>query len=214
MCNGYFFNVSRMRRTDNIGEVSLVRKSSILLLSALLAISLLFFLPGCGQGDKGRAGAYIDNGDDYAEKMKSEGKNLETALKDFFETLIGSNPESVGEVGGPLDKYWSALYVSIWLAEHAAVEYRSVLKLNGAEDQNKYASMMIKVSEKTLALLDFIKVWFMKALDVITTKNPARIRDHLTGEEFVNGQSQITIMQDEIDRLADQAAEYKRSKKL
>jgi len=192
----------------------MVRKASILLLSAMLAISLVFFLPGCGQGNKGRADAYIDNGDDYAEKMKAEGENLETALKDFFETLIGPNPESVGDVGGPLDKYWSALYVSIWLAENADAEYKYVLQLNGAEDQKKYASMMIKVSEKTLALLDFIKVWFKNALDVITTKNPAKIRDHLTGEEFVNGQNQITIMQDEIDKLADQVTEYKRSKNL
>ena len=192
----------------------MVRKALILLLSAMLAISLVSFLPGCGQGDKGRADAYIDKGEDYAVKMKAEGKNLETALKGFFDTLMGPNPESVGDVGGPLEKYWSALYVSIWLAENADAEYKSVLQLNGAEDQKKYASMMVKVSEKTLALLDFIKVWFKNALDVITTKNPAKIRDHLTGEEFVNGQNQITIMQDEIDKLADQAIEYRRSKNL
>lgn len=192
----------------------MVKKASILLLSAMLAITLVFFLPGCGQGDTGRADAYIDNGDDYADKMESEAKNLETALTAFFDTLIGPDPESVSDVGGPLDKYWSALYVSIWLAEHADVEYESVLELDGAEDQKKYASMMIKVSEKTLTLLDFIKVWFMNALNVITTKNPSRIADYLTGDEFVNGQDQIAIRQDEIKKLADQAAEYKQSKEL
>ena len=192
----------------------MVKKALILLLSAMLAISLVLILPGCGQGDKGRADAYLDNGDDYADKMESEAKNLETALTTFFETLTGPNPESVGDVGGPLDKYWSALYVSIWLAEHADVEYSAVLKLNGAEDQKRYAGMMIKVAEKTLALFDFIKVWFMNALDVITTKNPTRIRDYLTGDEFVNGQNQIAVMQDEIEELADQAAGYKRSKGL
>ena len=192
----------------------MVRKALVLLLSAMLAISLVSFLPGCGEGNKGRATQYIDNGDDYAVKLEAEGKNLETALTDFFDTLIGPNPESVGDVGGPLDKYWSALYVSIWLAEHADAEFKSVLQLKAAEDQKKYASMMVKVSEKTLALLDFIKVWFKNALDVITTRNPTKIRDHLTGEEFVNGQSQITIMTEEIDKLADQAIEYRQGKNL
>jgi hypothetical protein len=203
-----------MRRTDNIQEVSMVRKALILLLSATLAISLVFFLPGCGQGDKGRADAYIDKGDNYAVKMEAEGKNLESALKGFFETLMGSNPESVGDVGGPLEKYWSALYVSIWLAENADAAYKSVLQLNAAEDQKKYASMMTKISEKTLALLDFIKIWFKNALDVILTKNPTKIRDHLTGQEFVNGQNQMAVMTDEIDKLAAEAIQYKQNKNL
>lgn len=192
----------------------MARKSLILLLSAMLAVSLVFFLPGCGQGNKGRADAFIDKGEDYAVKMKAEGKNLETALKGFFETLIGPNPERIGDVGGPLEKYWSALYVSIWLAENADAEFKSVLQLNGVEDQKKYASMMVKVSEKTSALLDFIKVWFKNALDVILTKNPAKIRDHLTGQEFVNGQKQIALMTDEIDKLAEEAIQYKQSKNL
>jgi len=192
----------------------MVRKALILLLSATLAISLVFFLPGCGQGDKGRADAYIDKGDNYAVKMEAEGKNLESALKGFFETLMGSNPESVGDVGGPLEKYWSALYVSIWLAENADAAYKSVLQLNAAEDQKKYASMMTKISEKTLALLDFIKIWFKNALDVILTKNPTKIRDHLTGQEFVNGQNQMAVMTDEIDKLAAEAIQYKQNKNL
>jgi len=192
----------------------MARKVSLLMLSAVLALSLISFVPGCGQGDTGRAGAYIDAGDDYADKMESEGKNLETALTGFFETLIGSDPESVGEAGGPLDKYWSALYVSIWLAEHAEVEYGSVLKLNGSEEQKRYAGMMIEVTEKTLALLDFIKLWFMNALDVITTKNPTRIREHLTGDEFVSGQKHMEVMRDRIDELATQAIDYKKAKNL
>jgi hypothetical protein len=203
-----------MRRTDNIQEVPMARKSLILLLSAMLAVSLVFFLPGCGQGDKGRADAFIEKGEDYAVKMKAEGKNLEAALKSFFETLIGPHPESVGDVGGPLEKYWSALYVSIWLAGHADAEFKSVLQLNGVEDQKKYAGIMVKVSEKTSALLDFIKVWFKNALDVILTKNPAKIRDHLTGQEFVNGQQQITIMTEQIDKLAEEALQYKKNKNL
>jgi hypothetical protein len=189
-----------------------VRKALILSLSAVLAISLMFFLPGCGQGNKGRADACIDKGDSYTENMKTEGENLETAIKDFFATLMGPNPESVGDVGGPLDKYWSALYVTIWLAENADAEYKSVLGLSGVEEQKKFAGMMIKVSEKTLALMEFIKIWFKNALDVIITKNPTKIRDHLTGEEFTNGQRQMTTMSDQIVRLADEAIEYRRGK--
>ena len=192
----------------------MVRKALILLLSAMLAVSVVSFLPGCGQGNKGRADAYIDKGEDYATKMEAEGKNLEKALTSFFDTLIGPNPESVGDVGGPLDKYWSALYVSIWLGEHAGAEFKSVLQLKGVEDQKKYASMMVKISEKALALFDFIKVWFKNALDVITTRNPTKIRDHLTGEEFVNGQQQIELMTGEIDKLAEEAAEYRQNKDL
>lgn len=191
-----------------------MRKALIVLLSAMLAVSLVSFLPGCGQGSGGKADAYIDNGDDYAVKLEAEGKNLETALTDFFDTLIGPDPESVGDVGGPLDKYWSALYVSIWLAENAEAEYKSVLQMKDAEEQKKVANMMIKVTEKTLALLDFIKVWFKNALDVITTRNPTKIKDHLTGEEFVNGQQQIELMTDEIDKLAEEATQYRQGKNL
>ena len=192
----------------------MVRKVLILLLSAMLAISLLFFLSGCGQGDVGKANTYIENGDFYAVKLVPEGKNLEAALKDFFDTLIGLDPESVGEPGGPLDKYNSALFVSIWLAEHANVEYKRVLDLKASEEQKTYADMMIKVTKKTLALLEFIKAWFSKALNVIITKNPTKIKDYLTGEEFTNGQSQIAIMSDQIDKLAEEALQYKQSKNL
>jgi hypothetical protein len=201
-----------MRRTDNIQEVSMARKSLILLLSAMLAVSLVFFLPGCGQGDASKANSYIENGDFYADKLPAEGKHLEAALNDFFATLIGPNAESVGEPGGPLDKYYSALYVSIWLAKNANTEYKRVLELKDAEDQKTYANMMIKITDKTLALMDFIKVWFGKALDVIITRNPTRIKDYLTGEEFTDGQNQITIMSDEIDKLVREATDYRQSK--
>jgi len=65
-----------------------------------------------------------------------------------------------------------------------------------------------------LALLEFIKAWFSKALNVIITKNPTKIKDYLTGEEFTNGQSQIAIMSDQIDKLAEEALQYKQSKNL
>jgi len=191
-----------------------VRKALILLLSAMLAISLVFFLPGCGQGNKGRANAYIDKGDNYMEELKTQGKKLEAALNDFFATLIGPNPESVGDVGGPLDKYWSALYVSIWLAQNADAEYKPVLEMKGVEEQKKVAGMMSKISEKTLALMDFIKVWFKKALDVITARNPTKIRDYLTGAggEFVNGQKQIELMREQLNKLVEDATSYRQGK--
>ena len=192
----------------------MVRKALILLLSAMLAISLVFFLPGCGQGNKGRANAYIDKGDNYMEELKTQGKKLEAALNDFFATLIGPNPESVGDVGGPLDKYWSALYVSIWLAQNADAEYKPVLEMKGVEEQKKVAGMMSKISEKTLALMDFIKVWFKKALDVITARNPTKIRDYLTGAggEFVNGQKQIELMREQLNKLVEDATSYRQGK--
>ena len=192
----------------------MVRKALILLLSAMLAISLVFFLPGCGQGNKGRANAYIDKGDNYMEELKTQGKKLEAALNDFFATLIGPNPESVGDVGGPLDKYWSALYVSIWLAQNADAEYKPVLEMKGVEEQKKVAGMMSKISEKTLALMDFIKIWFKKALDVITARNPTKIRDYLTGAggEFVNGQKQIELMREQLNKLVEDATSYRQGK--
>lgn len=192
----------------------MVKKALILLLSATLAISLVLFLPGCGQGDKGRAKEYIDKGDNYAEKMKTQGKKLEAALSDFFATLIGPNPESVGDVGGPLDKYWSALYVMIWLAQNVNAEYKPVLEMRGVEEQKKFAGMMVKLSEKTSALMEYIKVWFWKALDVIQTRNPTKIGDYLTGAggEFVNGQKQIELMREQIDTLAKDATDYRQGK--
>ena len=192
----------------------MVRKALILFLSAILTVSLVLFLPGCGQGEEGRAKEYIDKGDSYMEELKTQGKKLEAALNDFFATLIGPNPESVGDVGGPLDKYWSALYVSIWLAQNADAEYKPVLEMKGVEEQKKVAGMMSKISEKTLALMDFIKIWFKKALDVITARNPTKIRDYLTGAggEFVNGQKQIELMREQLNKLVEDATSYRQGK--
>lgn len=193
----------------------MVKKVLILLLSATLAVSLVLFLPGCGQGEEGRAKEYIDKGDAYMEELKAQGKKLEAALNDFFATLIGPNPESVNDPGGPLDKYWSALYVGIWVAQNADAEYKPVLEMKGVEEQKKIAGMMDNISKKTLALFDYIKVWFAKALNVITTRNVPKITAYLTdaGGEFVNGQKQIQLMRDQIDKLVNEATDYREEKK-
>jgi hypothetical protein len=194
----------------------MVRKVLILLLSATLAVSLVLFLPGCGQGDEGRAKEYIDKGDSYMEELNKQGKKLEEAISDFFATLIGPNPESVSDEGGPLDKYWSALYVGIWMAQNADAEYKPVLEMKGVEELKKVAGMMSKISEKTLALFEYIKVWFQKALNVVTTRNVTKITAYLTGAggEFVNGQKQIQLMREQIDTLVKEATDYREGKKL
>jgi hypothetical protein len=199
------------RKTNDIQEVPTVRKVLILFLSAVLVLPLLLLLPGCG-GDTSKANTYIENGDAYADKLPTQGKDLGTALTDFFNTLIGPNPESVAKSGGPLDKYYSALYVSMWLANNAKPEYARVLDLHDAQDQKTYADMMVKILNKDLALMEFIKVWFGNALNVIITRNPTRIKDYLTGTEFVNGQNQITVMKDELDKLVKDATDYRKSK--
>ena len=148
------------------------------------------------------------------EELKKQGKKLEAALNDFFATLIGPNPESVNDPGGPLDKYWSALYVGIYVAQNADAEYKPVLEMKGVEEEKKIAGMMDNISKKTLALMDFIKVWFAKALDVITTRNPTKIRDYLTGAggEFVNGQRQIELMREQLNKLVEDATSYRQGK--
>lgn len=192
----------------------MVKKALILLLSATLAVSLVLFLPGCGQGEAGRAKEYIEKGDTYMDELKKQGKKLEAALNDFFATLIGPNPESVSDEGGPLDKYWSALYVGIWVAQNADAEYKPVLEMKGVEEQKKVAGMMSKISEKTLALMGYIKVWFQKALNVVTTRNVTKITAYLTdaGGEFVNGQKQVELMTGQIDKLVNEATDYRESK--
>ena len=189
-----------------------MRKTLVLLLLGIITISFVILLPGCSQGDEGKAAEYIEKGEEYASQMQSEGENLEAALNDFFTTLQGPNPEANAAPGGPYDQYRAALVGVIDAAGGMIAESEKVLDLSGVEEQKEYANMAIEIAEKTLDLMDTIEVWFGSALEVILTQDERKITRYLTGDEFENGLKEIEDMNAEIEELVKAADEYRADK--
>ena len=186
-----------------------MRKAVVLLTLGMIIISLVVFVPGCGQSSEDLALKYIGRGDGYSYRMASEGEKMSTALEDFFAILQGPNPEAILNPAGPLERYETARGEMSSLALQAEVEYQSVLSLSGVEEEKEYATMMSEVAQKTGALAEFIEEWFNKALDVIETLNESKIRSYLTGDEFEGGLAEIDEMRAEIDRVAGEARDYR-----
>lgn len=195
--------------TVDIREVCEVRKALVLVLLGLLVASLGIFVSGCGLSAEDQAMQYINRGDSYAYRMASEGENLSVALEDFFAVLQGPNPETIVNPGGPLEQYQTALGEVISYSDSAQAEYHGVLTLEGVEEEATYATMMIEVAVKTSEMMDFIDVWFNKALDVIKTLDESKIRSYLTGDEFEAGLADIDEMRAEIAKLAEEAKDYR-----
>jgi hypothetical protein len=195
--------------TVDIREVCEVRKALALLLLGVLVASLGIFVSGCGLSAEDQAIQYINRGDSYAYRMASEGENLSVALEDFFAVLQGPNPETIVNPGGPLEQYQTALGEVISYSDSAQAEYHGVLTLEGVEEEATYATMMIEVAVKTSEMMDFIDVWFNKALDVIKTLDESKIRSYLTGDEFEAGLADIDEMRAEIAKLAGEAKDYR-----
>lgn len=186
-----------------------MRKAFVLLLLGMMVVSLGIFVSGCGLSAEDQAIQYINRGDSYAYRMASEAETLSVALEDFFAILQGPNPETIINPGGPLEQYESALDEVVSNSTSAQAEYHGVLTLDGVEKEATYATMMIAVAEKTAELMEFIDAWFNKALDVIKTLDATKIRAYLTGDEFEGGLADIDEMRAEIDKLADEAKDYR-----
>lgn len=189
-----------------------MRKALVLLLLGIIAFSFVIFLPGCSQGDEGKAAEYLEKGEEYASLMSSEGEKLEAALNDFFTTLQGPNPEANAAPGGAYDQYRAALVEVISAAEGVIAESNNVLDLSGVEEQKEYANMAIEIAEKTLDLMDTIEVWFGNTLEVLLTQDERKITRYLTGDEFTSGLEEIEDMNAEIEELVKAADEYRADK--
>ncbi len=186
-----------------------MKKALVPLLLCVMAASLIWFLPGCGQSSEDKALQYLNRGDAHAYRMASEGEKMSVALEDFFAILQGPNPEAILNPGGPLERYEAAQGEMASLAMSAEAEYSGVSSLSGVEEEKEYAAMMIEVARKTGALAEFIEEWFNKALDVIKTLDEKKIRSYLTGDEFEGGLAKIGEMRVEIDRVAGEAKDYR-----
>lgn len=176
---------------------------------AAATLLLALAINGCGLSGEDRAIQYINRGDSYAYRMSAEADNLSKAIQDFFAVLQGPNPENVASPGGPIERYNTSLQNVQSLSHDMELAYREVLSLGGAEEEKKYAEMMIDVARKTGELMDFIEGWFGKVLDVLSTLDEKKIRSYLTGEEFEEGRARIDVFKAEIGELTEKAKEYR-----
>jgi len=123
----------------------MMRKVVVIGLVAVLSLTLLAFLAGCGgDANKDEAKGYMMAGDGYMDAAAMNWTSLDETQADMATTLMEGTaltPEELEAMGQEYEDLFMGLAGNLDAAE---VEYKKILTLDGVQDYKDYATKMIE----------------------------------------------------------------------
>ena len=123
-----------------------MRRAVLVLLVAVLSMSMLAFLAGCG-GDaaKDEAKGLMKDGDAHMSALAESTKDLEAMQSDLAGLALGGDASALAEEAPELQEQVEAILDGMEADLAAAGEkYRAIAGLEGVQDYKDYASKMLE----------------------------------------------------------------------
>jgi len=190
----------------------MMRKLVVIGLIAVLSLTLLAFLAGCGgDANKDEAKSNMITGDDYMDSAILDWTTLDEMQAEMATGLMEGtalSPEELEALGQEYEERFTGLATSLSMA---AEEYNKILALDGVQDYKDYATKM-------LAAIDL----YEQALDaaIAVSEQATAMLEAGASMEDLMGMMQseelamVSDLRDEADKLLKEANQIKLDKKL
>lgn len=189
-----------------------MRKSLVLILAALLALTAAVTILGCGgEKDLEKAKSLMKEGDLSYDKVETSASALEEKQSEIAKNLLsggatGITPEQIEQTKEEISKTVSEMQGDL---QAAKASYEQILQLEGVEKYKDYAGKMLEVVEKNQELLVQVEALVAKFMQMLSTMQPGTVPDLavlLESDEM----KKINELSEAIDDLLSEARKLKK----
>ena len=185
-----------------------MKKYGLLLLVAVLAITMVASLAGCGDNKaKEDAKGYMMAGDANFDAAVKIYEDMQAAQAEAVTALMGGATTGGDAMIAEMTALADDMMVDLELAE---AEYKNILALEGVEDYVTYANVQIDIIEMYRDLLKAASELLASIQATLAAGGTLDVMALMQSPEMQN----ITTISDEIDRLAKENKAFKSEKKL
>ena len=190
----------------------MMRKFVVIGLIAVLSLTMLAFLAGCGGDEnKDEAKGYMSAGDGYMDAVEMNWTTLDEVQADMATVLMDGaalTPEELEAMGQEYEDLFAGMAENLDAAE---AEYRKILALDGVQDYKDYANKMIEAIEVYRNALQAAVALAETAGAML--ESGASMEDlmgMMQSEEFIA----VGDLRDDADALVEEAEQIKRENNL
>lgn len=189
-----------------------MRKFMVIGLIAVLTLTLLAFLAGCGgDANKDEAKGYMETGDSDMDAVQMDWATLDEMQAEMATGLMEGTaltPEELEALGQEYEERFASLKGGLDAAEG---EYKKIIALDGVQDYKDYANKMIEaINIYRQALEAAIAV----ADQATTMLEAGASMEDLMGMMQSEELAMVGELRDEGDKLVKEASQIKLDKKL